>query len=569
MLRYVGLGLLLVGCAAGPANSASGSAGNGATPNGGGGSTAGTGLTAGGGSTASSGGSNSQGAAAPRVSRLTHLQWANSVQDLLYLDAPPTQNANFTPDAIIGFDTNASQLWVSNTLREDYERAAEALATQVTSSPQALAKLIPADAPTEPTARALAFIQSFGLRAYRRPLTAPEVSQYQTLFQRGAELVPELDPFAAGVALCIRLFLQSPSFLYRTELEQQSVDGRIPLSSFEVAAKLALAVTSSIPDAALLQDAAAGSLGRSNKALVDSHVQRLLATARGKASALHLHTQALALSRYDLIRKDATLQPDFTAAAPASLRKSAELFLNAVYDENHGVKALLTSPEVFVDANLAPLYGLPGTFGSDFQRVDVTGQPRRGLLTQPGFLALFAGEQQPDPIHRGVFINAQVLCVELQPPAANLPPLPGEQPNTTNRQRIEALTGKGTCGQTCHATLINPLGYAFENYDSVGKYRTTDGGLNVDATGTYALDGRDQSFGNALELVDLLASSQAVHRCYAQHWLYYLAGRLPDAADAATLDELAAQSSAQDMSTKDLVRALVQSDSFLTRAAAQ
>lgn len=509
------------------------------------------------------------GTVAPRVARLTHLQWANSVQDLLYLAAPPAQRANFTPDAIIGFDTNASQLWVSNTLRESYENAAEALATQVVSDPQALAKLIPADAPTEPAARAQAFIESFGLRAYRRPLTAAEVSQYQTLFQQGAQLIPELDPFAAGVALCIRLFLQSPYFLYRTELEQQAVNGRVPLNSYEIAAKLALSLTASIPDAALLQDAAAGSLAPANKTLIDTQAQRLLATDRGKASALHLHTQAFALSRFDLIRKNSELHPDFTPAASASLRKSAELFLGALFDESRGMKALLTSPEAFVDANLAPLYGLPGSFGTEFQRVDLTDQPRRGILTHPGFLALFAGEQQPDPIHRGVFINQQLLCVDLQPPAANVPPLPGEQPNTTNRQRIEALTGKGTCGQACHATLINPLGYAFEHYDSIGKYRTTDGGLNVDATGTYTLDGIEKSFQNALELVELMAGSQAANRCYARHWLYYLSGRLPDAADAATLDALAAQASAQDLSTKDLVRALVQSDSFLTRATAE
>jgi hypothetical protein len=190
-------------------------------------------------------------------------------------------------------------------------------------------------------------------------------------------------------------------------------------------------------------------------------------------------------------------------------------------------------------------------------------------LTHPGFLALFAGEQQPDPIHRGVFINQQVLCVDLAPPAANVPPLPGEQPNTTNRQRIEALTGKGTCGQACHYTVINPLGYAFENYDSLGRYRTTDGGLTVDASGAYALDGQERTFQNGLELVELLAGSQQVHRCYARQWLYYLAGRLPDAGDAATLDALAAQSNTQNISTKDLVRALVQSDSFLTRAAAE
>lgn len=513
--------------------------------------------------------STAQSALSPRVSRLTHLQWANSVQDLLQLEAPPTQGADFTPDAIIGFDTNASQLWVSNTLRESYEAAAEALAAQVASSPQALAKLIPVDAPTEPAARARAFIESFGLRAYRRPLTEAEVSQYQSLFEQGAQLVPELEPFAAGVQLCIRLFLQSPHFLYRTELEQQKVGARIPLSGYEVAAKLALSITASAPDAPLLQAAAAGELSPSNKAAIAAHAQRLLDSERGKASALHLHSQALALTRFDLVRKDSTLHPEFTATTPKSLRRSAELFLNAIYSEDRGVRALLTSPEGFVDKNMAALLGLPGNFGTDFQRVDMSAQPRRGILTHPGFLALFAGEQQPDPIHRGVFINQQILCLKLNPPAANVPPLPGEQPNTTNRQRIEALTGKGTCGQACHATLINPLGYAFEHYDSVGKYRTTDGGLSVDASDKYKIDGQEQSFQDALELVDLLASSVMAHRCYAHNWLYYLAGRVPDAGDDATLDALAAQSSGQDISTKALVSALVQSDSFLTRAAGE
>lgn len=553
------LGLLMLGCGgeAGPqASGTSGSGPNNMTPGGGGSSPGGSG-----GST----GVTPEGTAAPRVSRLTHFQWANSVQDLLRLDARPTHAADFTPDAIIGFDTNASQLWVSPTLRQGYEAAAEALATQVASNPQALAKLIPADAPTEPTARAQAFIESFGLRAYRRPLTPDEVSQYESLFQRGPELLPELDAFAAGVALCVRLFLQSPFFLYRTELEQQNVNGRIPLSSYEVAAKLALALTASIPDDGLLEEAAAGSLAPGNQAAVATQTDRLLGTERGKASALHLHTQALALSRYNLIRKDVERHPKFTEGVPASLRKSAELFLSAVYDENRGLKALLTAPEAFVDANVAPLFGLTGSFDSEFQRVDLTAQPRRGLLTHPGFLALFASEEQPDPIHRGVFINQQVLCVALGPPAV-IPPFPEEQPNTTNRQRIEALTGKGTCGQGCHSTLINPLGYAFENYDSVGEYRTTDGGLPVDASSSYTLDGQEQSYRNALELVELLASSQDAQRCYAKHWLTYLAGRLPDASDAATLDALAAQS---DSSTKDLVRALVQSSSFLTRAVAQ
>ncbi|HEU5077186.1 MAG TPA: DUF1592 domain-containing protein [Polyangiaceae bacterium] len=516
------------------------------------------------------GGPVTEAAEVPRVARLTHFQWANSVQDLLRLDEKPTEVADFTPDAIIGFDTNRSQLRMSGTLREDYERAAEALAARVVDDPDALARLIPADAPSDPATRARAFVESFGLRAYRRPLSSAEVSQYLTLFEQAPELVPDRESFAAGVMLAIRLFLQSPHFLYRTELGQEELDGRIPLSGYEVASKLALAVTGSIPDDALLDAAAAGALDPgNNQAAVDIEAERLLATSRAKASSLHLHTQVLALSRYELIQKSSETYPEFTATTPASMRTSAELFLDALYDAGRGLKSLLTSTEAFVDANLAPIYGVSGSFGSDFQSVDLAALPRRGLLTQPGFLALFAGENQPDPIHRGVFVNQQILCLEIEPPGVVLPELPAVQPNQTNRQYIDSLTGRGTCGQSCHATRINPLGFAFENYDPLGRYRTTDNGLDVDASGTYELDGADVAFSNAVELVELMANSSEAHRCYASHWLAYLNGSTVDSSDAAVLDDLAARSNSEDLSAQDLIRSLVQSNSFLTRSAVQ
>lgn len=524
-------------------------------------------TTAGGGTGGSPGATDIE---IPRVARLTHFQWANSVQDLLRLDEKPTEAEGFTPDAIVGFDTNRSQLRMSATLREDYERAAEALATRVVDDPEALARLIPADAPTDPTARARAFIESFGFRAYRRPLTADEVSQYLTLFEQAPELVPDREAFAGGLLLTIRLFLQSPHFLYRTELGQEAVDGRVPLSGYEVAAKLALAVTGSIPDDALLEAAAAGALDPGNSpATLDTEAQRLLATPRAKASALHLHTQALALSRYALIQKSTEKYPEFTPTTAASMRTSAELFLNALYDAGQGLKSLLTSPEAFVDANLAPIYGVSGSFGSEFERVDLTDLPRRGLLTQPGFLALFAGENQPDPIHRGVFVNQQVLCLEIDPPGVILPELPAVVPDQTNRQYIDALTGRGTCGQACHATRINPLGFAFENYDPIGRYRTTDNGQTVDASGTYELDDTDVSFSNALELADLLANSADAHRCYATHWLSYLNGSEVDSSADTLLDELGTLSKSQDISVQELIRSLVQSNAFLTRSIVQ
>lgn len=591
--RYLVLGVLMAGCTAqigDPADLATGGTNDGAAGTTGGSAitgpmgsgTAGTLSGASGGQVAAAGiggapsagsstGGSAQGpeapVAGPRLARLTHFQWTNAVQDLLELDAPPTQAEDFTPDAIIGFDTNVDQLRMSASLREDYESAAEALALRVVSDPQALARLIPADAPTEPTARASAFIRSFGLKAYRRPLSQQEVDEYLQLFQQGPMLAPDLEPFAAGVMLCIRLFLQSPHFLYRTELEREAIDGRIPLNGYEVAAKLALAVTGSIPDDELLQAAAAGSLDPGkNQQTVDAQVRRLLDTPRGRASALHLLKQALALSRYDLVQRDSQIYPEFTASTPASMRRSAELFLGALYDEDRGVRALLTSTEAFVDANLAPIYGLTQRFGAEFERVDLTGLPRRGFLTQPGLLALFAGEHQPDPIHRGVFINEQILCVKLGPPAANIPPLPEPMANETNRQRIDALTGPGTCGQGCHAGIINPIGFAFEHYDPIGRYRATDGGVPVDASGAYPIDGQRATFTDALELVELMANSQQAHRCFASHWLSYLYGRLTVPADAAVLDALAARSRTEDLSSKDIIRSLVTNEAFLSRA---
>lgn len=509
--------------------------------------------------------------ALPRIARLTHFQWTNSVQDLLRLKEPPALAGDFTPDAIIGFDTNSAQLRMSSSLREDYERAAEALASQVVNDPEALARLMPSDAPAEPTARARAFIESFGLRAYRRPLTAEEVSQYLTLFERAPELAPELDAFSAGVMLSIRLFLQSPFFLYRTELEQEEVNGRIALNGYEVAAKLALAVTGSIPDDALLAAAASGGLdGDDTQGTVGREVERLLVTPRVKATSLHAHTQTLALSRYSLIQRDTAVYPEFTPTTAKSIRASAESFLGALYDEDQGLRWLLTSTEAFVDSNLAPLYGVAGTFGSELDRVDLAGLPRKGFLTQVGFLALFAGEHQPDPIHRGVFINHQILCVDISPPPnITLPPIPENQPNQTNRQVIEAINGKGTCGAACHATIINPAGFAFEHYDPLGRYRTTDSGLEVDASDTIRLDGEEVQFSDALEFVEMLAESDAAHHCYARNLLSYLNGHLADASDAATLDAALAQSKAQDLSTKDLIRGLVQSESFLTRPAVE
>ncbi len=503
----------------------------------------------------------------PRIARLTHFQWRNAAQDLLYLDSPPDEQVeNFSPDAIVGYDTNTAQLRVTSTLRGDYRNAAEALAEQVASNPQAINKLVPQGAPVEASARARAFIEDIGLRAHRRPLTTAESDQYFALFQKGPDLFPELSAFAGGVRLVVESVLQSPFFLYRTELGQETTGDRIPLTGYEVAAKLALAITGSGPDELLLEAAASGALDGANaRAVVASHTERLLETPRAQETALHLHTQTYALSRYSIVQRDSNNYPQFREGTGASLQKSAELFFQSIYDEGLGVRDILTSPSAYVDENLAPFYGVPGNFGSEFSKVDISGQGRYGFLMQLGFLTLFSGEYQPDPIHRGVFINEHVLCVDVGRPAANIPPLPAVEPGQTNRERINSVTGPGTCGQACHATVINPLGFAFENYDPVGRYRSTDNGQPVNPAGVYTINEYETEFSSANELTQQLGESDLAHHCYAEHWLSYLYGRLAVPRDDLLLDDLAAKSKSENLSAKEIIRALVQSEYFLTR----
>ncbi len=200
-------------------------------------------------------------------------------------------------------------------------------------------------------------------------------------------------------------------------------------------------------------------------------------------------------------------------------------------------------------------------------KVDLDPSKRSGLLTQAGFLSSYISSgNEPDIIHRGVFIAERLLCKTLPPPdpkaiGTMIPNTPG----LTNRQRVEMITGKGTCGQACHAVLFNPLGYAFENYDAIGEYRTTDQGSAVNAADTYTLDGQAQSFNNGVDLSHLLASAKETHACYIQNMMTYLNGRALDPNEQTTVDYLARVSRAGMISLHDLELALVTSDAFLNR----
>jgi hypothetical protein len=505
----------------------------------------------------------------PRVARLSRQQWSNAVRDLLLVTDISEIDSAVTGDALIGFDNEAESLFVTEQLRQQFAEAAEKLADKVTGDAAALARLVPTTAPSDTAGRARAFITAFGQRAFRRPLTDAELTTHQALFDQGSTLYPGVDAFRAGASLVIQAMLQSPHFLYRTELGTAAAGATsVALDDWEVASKLAFSLTNTMPDDALLAAAAAGQLR--DKAAVAAEVERLLGGPTGTAGLRNFNLQLYRLGTYEGITRNPTVFPDFDPASPAAMREEALQFIEWIFTQGRGIKDLYTAPVGFVNSMLAPIYGVSGNFSSDpttLTRVDFDPTQRAGLLTQAGFLSSYiTSGNQPSIIHRGVFIATRLLCKELpEPDPAAISQGLVDTPDLTNRERVEATTGKGTCGYGCHGSLMNPLGYAFENYDAIGKYRTMDGGKPVNAADIYEFDGELKSFNNAVEFSTILADAKETHDCYLRNMLSYLQGRTLAEEQRGTVDYYARLSRAGMASLDALLLEFVTNDAFLNR----
>jgi hypothetical protein len=431
-----------------------------------------------------------------------------------------------------------------------------------------LAAIVPADLPqdpNDPSVQARAWIEEFGVRAYRRPLTAAELDAHWYLFEQGVDLYEDLDSFSAGVHLSIQAFLQSPHFLYRVEAsEAAGPDGLIHLSGFEVASKLSFMLWNSMPDELLFAAAAAGELDDTAGVLVEA--ARMLDDPRARDMVRDFHAQLLDYDHYHDLFKDPDVYPLFDPEITgAAMQRETELFVEAVvFEDQSGLAELLTAPFSFVNQDTAYAYGLGDGFGPEFQRVDLDASQRSGILTQLGFLTANAYATEPDSIHRGVSVVRNLLCAPLPPPPDNVPPLPPTMGNT-NRERVEAHTGDGTCGEGCHSTIINPIGFAFEHYDALGQWRELDNGFQIDSSGSFPFDGELREYQNAVEFGAIAAGARSVHACYVGHLLEYAYAREVAATEQAVLDDLAGRSQAGSLSIRALLLELTQTESFLTR----
>ena len=507
-----------------------------------------------------------------RFVRLSHRQWENTVVDLFKGTAPKDLSRDFLSEPIrSSFNNNGSVLDVSTALWQDYQKAAAQLAA-ASRDARVHGSFLNNGAKDAKT-----FIRNFGLRAYRRPLADAEVTQYEQHFAKGPQLIGGTDAFADGVELVVEAMLQSPHFLYRAELGTTVVNGRVNLSPYEIAARLSYGIGNSMPDEMLFAAAGANKLGRDD---VINHARRLLDSERGKATLADLHEQMFKLADYGEVKRDTGAFPEFKPEMGPDIKTEADTFIREIiYGQNKGVEELLTAPYTYVNGRLAPLYGanVPAN-QTNFVRVDLDAKQRSGLYTQIGFLATTATDQAPRSIIRGVHVSLDALCVELPAPP-NVPPENPDAAMRTNRQMLEAFTqAKGSVCEGCHANLINPLGFAFENYDGLGKFRTMEkSGLPIDASSKYMLSDGEVTFNGAVELMRAMASGRQAHECYAQHLFEYLYGRerlreddLETAlkplalADANVIKEVGRRSRLK-VPIKNMIVDLVSTDAFLTR----
>ena len=495
--------------------------------------------------------------------RMTHTQYNNTVRDLFPGAAIPLQTILVDPK-VNGFENNSDVQAPSALLIEQYQKAALAVTAAARAEP---AGFLPctADGGADPVDCGHAFLRDFAARAFRRPLAAAEESIYLDFFdQQMAE-----HGFNVGLQLALQALLQAPSFLYFPEFggpplaDQPTVT---PLGGHELAARMSYFLWDTTPDDLLLAAAAAGDLDE--PAGLEAEALRMLADPRARTSLVNFHRQWFDLDKIAEVNPDPASYPGFTPELRASLREELDRFVTATLFDGEGTfAALLTSTATSLDERLAAIYGAPVPPPGTWAPVTLDPTQRAGILTRAGFLARTAHAVHPSPVRRGVFVLSRLLCVPPAPPPGNVdtsPPDPGDpdQPKT-NRERYAKHTAQAECA-SCHKA-IDGIGFGFENYDSLGTWRTLDNGHPVDASGELIGTDVDGPFTGAVELSQRLADSERAHDCVVSQVYRYALGRGTNVDDLCSLADLRLQFAAASGDMRALLVAIVTSDAFRFR----
>ena len=402
------------------------------------------------------------------------------------------------------------------------------------------------------------YLQKLGLRAWRRPLTSAELDGLGALAASAATTLSS--PVEGARWATVELF-ESPNFLYRPELGAPAANGALRFNGYEMAGRLSFLIWNSLPDQALLADAASGALTTTDG--IRTAVTRMLATNAGRESVGNFAEEYLRLDRLATQAKDPSLFPEYNASLQtAMLRDVRDTWASVVFDDQTSVMNLFTTTKVVVNSDLAALYGLPttGLTATTFQTLALPADgTRSGLLSKAGLLSEFANQQSGSPTLRGKFIREALTCQAVPPPPPGVNTAAVDQPTgtpMTKRQRLELHRAAPACA-ACHA-LMDPLGLPLESFDAVGKYRTTDNTLPVDPTSTF--DGQPVADSRALGVA--ASQSMTVAKCLVRRYYSYALGYPERDVDGSVLNTLESTFNGSGFKMRDLILAVVTNDAF-------
>jgi hypothetical protein len=531
------------------------------------------GSTGGGNNGSTGGGNNGPGpmpVATPGLSvgvtplrRLTSGQYLNTVRDLLKMpDAAMVLGQGALPnDNSIAerFASNAEGAVTPNVV-DQYADAAATLATKAVTN---LAALVPCAPAAGNADCAQSFISGFGRRAFRRPLSQTEVDRYKRAYTAGGD-------FSNGIRLVVQAMLQSPKFLYHLEPVPADAGGKIlAVDSWSMASRLSYLFLNSMPDEELFAAAEKNELQSAEQ--VGRAAVRLMGDARFKETARSFHDMWLELGEVRGADKDAMLFPTWNDELKNLLAEQTYKFVENAFDNAGGgskLAALMTGTTTFMKGGLYDLYGLPKpAAANDWAKVELDGKQRAGILTQAGFMAGLAHEDRTSFILRGKVVREALLCTPVPPPPPGLNASETDIPATaTARERSEKHRTEPSCA-ACHQ-LFDPVGFAFETYDTTGRFREKDAtGKVIDSVLDFNEDKSTLNghYANAVEFVKKLGESDELASCVTKQWMRFALGREvedgPMGADQPSLDA-GRKALKEGGKITDLLAGLARSDAF-------
>ncbi len=482
--------------------------------------------------------------------RLNRHEYRNTIRDLLGVDYAPARD--FPADDVgYGFDNIGDVLSLPPLLMEKYLAAAEEIS--------ALATVLPAGAAPTPQ-DVEATLTRLASSAFRRPVTPAEVQRLVALVQLAQQ---EGDTLENGLRLALQAMLVSPHFLFRVERNPEEGEEVRTLDDFELATRLSYFLWSSLPDEELFALAREGRLRDAEE--LERQVRRMLADPKTQAYIENFAGQWLQLRNLDDMAFDATRFPGSDRQLLADMREETTRFFAAVVRDDMSLLRILDADFTFLNERLAKHYGISGVTGPEFRQVSLQGTPRTGILTHASVLAVTSNPTRTSPVKRGKFVLENLLGAPPPPPPPNVPLLDdaGRELTGTLRQRMEQHRSNPTCA-ACHQ-LMDPIGFALEHFDAIGRYREDDGGQPIDAAGVLPTG---ESFAGLDELRKVLLENQRDEfvRCMVEKTLVYSLGRGLEYYDQCAVSKIGAALKQDDYRMSRLVLEVVRSDPFQKRA---